>query len=294
MLSVVALTSFVGVAQAESISTSSGFSPAVIVEAFRNWPTEDKSMRFANQTQSSFFKQFGAMDLRPYKGILWGMGGRCGEVNTFLAENGFPDVRLDDGPDCVGAAGVFKKEVKHKSPGTETVMDVPSGRYQGAKFSHFEFARSRGGDVILRIPSEEEGWSLNISPVSKHYADLNAYTHVQKMVEDMKQIPSREGYTHLELPAAKMRVDVDVKWVLNLRIGGDKIDQAFKKVVFEFDHVSAKGEAAFGAGATRSMGAKTHEKVFRIDGSYLAWFSKDGMNEPALVVYVAQDGWIKK
>ncbi|MFZ2620371.1 MAG: hypothetical protein WAX89_05800 [Alphaproteobacteria bacterium] len=273
-----------------TVVKSTAFCPAAILAAINNFPGyADPASIVAGgdgaAMQEWFKGQFAAINLQPYDGHLWGKGGDVAEVNDFLREKDFPDVQVSG--QGTAAAGVFKVAINFAEPGTESTMKIGDESYQGAKFDSFDLRRLPDGRMVLKLAAAQAGWSLYLTPqagVCDHYyvacMALWAFKDAQEVGD----------YKFVETPVCKFRDSVNVDWLVGMTIAGRRVDEALKKVVFEFDHLGAKGEAAVVI-VTRSF---SQPKVFRIDGPYIAFFHKDGMTEPAFAAHVAPDAWMKK
>lgn len=209
-------------------------------------------------------------------------------INTFLRANGF-DIQLDQfSPLDIGFAAVMKYAVEWQTKGTSRTI---KSRYTQQVYPAFAMKNYR----LYHSPSH----NYEIFALSTKTNDIAYITMVDqpldhfallKTINSIKEILNYQQLwecPNLIIPKVSLNQQVDVSWLLGMKMPHGIISQALQQNKFSMDELGAKAESAFAMGVMRG-GEPT---PYLINGPFIIWFERADCPFPVFAAYVTEDDW---
>ena len=219
------------------------------------------------------------------------------EINEFLAEHGFPEVKLDPFPSdgrSFGVASVLKVLMLWSVPGNPTKLEVGGHdavqMKRGVSFhrtsSTDEFIvkiETKNGDEFFMVMEDEplagfDLWNRGVALSKEALTPDREFNEVRfPMVSFDEFSPDAKQLVGLNTP------DPDGKNVWD-------VVQVKEKVRFRMNEKGAKVEGAFAA-EVRMRGMPAPPRVLEINRPFIAWVNRPGLSAPIMVARICPEHW---
>ncbi|MFZ2150144.1 MAG: hypothetical protein WAV15_03215 [Minisyncoccia bacterium] len=218
--------------------------------------------------------------------------GSSAKLQDFFAKGGFANmpVRIPAGGHAVGV--LFDLLVDWKTVGEQKDISIrrPQGGYDdysGAQMLEFEAFSLEGHKYPLFRIETRQGWDVYLVEAADG-ENLQA-SDFPARAKALLGLPREEAdYEKLNFPSVLMSADVDISWMVGMRVPGFSIDEAVKKIKLRLDEKGARAQSAV-AFTTRGM-----DSSYTIQRSFYVIFTREGLNFPPFVALAAPDSWVKQ
>lgn len=221
-------------------------------------------------------------------------------INKWLAENGFPDLQLDQidappGYTTFAAAAILDLLVEWVEEGTESKVnyegqDYPAFRLKNGVGFHrsdenrepiIELATKSGHRVFLTIPDENPGQGFDL------------LAKAERLMVTMSWDSGK--YEGVVVPKVKLLDKPDISWLAGMTTECDNGDpawlvQAIQETRFRMNEIGARVESAAAVSGLRFAAFDTKEP-YVIDRPFMIWFVQEGLHIPIMVGYIMPTEW---
>ena len=234
--------------------------------------------------------------------------GSCGTVNKFLADNGFPDLQLNDigEASAVYLASILKVLLKWAKEGKEreiTRLEPTLTKYPGVFMDSDDieyFSREGHKHPIAKIPTKTTGQHVFMTQFEFDEKRKDLFDVMEWLLGTDK---NNEGDSwssmkfhplHIEdltFPMIDYDQSVDISWLQEMRTPEYYIDQAIQQTRFAMNEIGAKVESA----AAMSLKCRVSQPKQRmiIDKPFLLWITRDNMHLPFFIGHFTEEDWKK-
>ncbi len=219
------------------------------------------------------------------------------ELNRILTDHGF-SIQLNPWPASGNTFGVVAINdftvawplvgQTHEDWGPQIlVRGKPAFRLKrssGVEF--FRIPDSR--DPLVRIPTSS-GDTVCILKQGIPISDFELYTRVAELRTNI-QSARTDYYEGVTVPMVNLSLTVSLDWLLGFyaMAGSDRweVAQAIQEVRFAMNQYGARAKEATALAVRRGM-----PRYYVMDGPFLLWIERPGLDIPVFVAHVTEDSW---
>lgn len=218
------------------------------------------------------------------------------EINAWLRERGFSIQLPPQGH--LFMASILDLMVKWFHPGTESSRVTG---YKGVKLEQTT-ARVIYDDVwpknqyVVEIATQSNDRAYMYLADKAPQSEWEVVQTIAKMSRMVRQgkIQTSTKFVGVIFPEVQLETEPDVSWMVGTRADGNDgepliINCCKQEVKLKLDKEGASIKAAAAMGATRGLGPVP----YLIDRPFLFWVERQGLSDPFIWSYLAQDSWIK-
>lgn len=223
------------------------------------------------------------------------VGWTASEINRFLEEQGFPEIKLGEfAAESFGVAAVLKLAMKWLVAGEEGNVTCPLNgqKYPAACIhggvSHF-MARGHEHPIVgIKTQSSDVVYMTRFD----HILDKDGFDLLQAAV-DLDRTMNRYRGAGIIFPMVDLAHEVDISWIIDMWTmtqSGNRawFAQAKQFTRIQMNHLGARDESA--AAAEIGMESCALEPV-TIDTPFLRWVKRPGIPQPLTVSHIGLADW---
>lgn len=233
----------------------------------------------------------------------------CLEINKFLADNGFPDLKLEpsDDPTGIYMAAILKVYLQWIEKGTEITIERNNASYPGIRLKLKSNRYYKWGDhveAIAQISTRRPGEKVFLTMYDPGNKDeIEVAEWILRITRDIQQSSSKVTPTHfsrVDFPMIDYDEHIDISWICGLLEGNPEqgkypyfIAQALQQTRFAMNEIGAKVESAAAMAVFRCVSLHTDHPPLIVDRPFLIWVTRNGMQMPYFIGYFAEEHWKK-
>lgn len=216
------------------------------------------------------------------------------EINDWLAQKGF-DLALQPWPADGNTFGMASPndftvewpvvgETKGDDGRPITILGEPAFRLSQSNGLEF-WSASVVKEPIIRMPTENG----DVMYLVKH-APLACGWEVTQVILRIRKVMGKysSGYSGADIPMVELDLRPDISWILGLKckVGSDewRISQAIQQLKFAMNQHGARVIEGTVMSVSRSP-----ERFYQLDGPFLIWIERPGVEFPLLTAQVTVD-----
>lgn len=218
------------------------------------------------------------------------------ELNEFLARRGFPAFFAPFGGHRFGTASVLDLLAEWAREGHVTELETEDGR----RFPAVRIAA--GGVRFLRAPAHPRP----IARLATRSGDIVFMTMMDEPLRgfdllELALVLSRVGqevdeFDGLVFPMVDLEQEIGLGWLAGLATDDDdglpwEIEAALQRNRLRMNEIGARAESAVLLQVVPASIDFEREPDHVIDQPFLLWFEREGLTQPLLAAYVAEEHW---
>ncbi len=212
-------------------------------------------------------------------------------LNDWFNEHDFPGMQVNIPPKSIGIGTIFDLLVRWKVVGTKELILINKKLFQGVgmKPSSAMKAWTLEGYKypMFEIDTRDDGWKVFLVESEGQYSNLEI---PGKAAELLALQRAKYEIDELHFPSVSMEMDVDVSFLIGMKMQDLRLDQVIKKVKLRLDKEGAHARAAMAA--VFSLGAsETPKKIYIIENPFFVIFWREGLNFPPFVAIADKECW---
>ena len=258
---------------------------------------KDRVWRAINELQSSFllkfFNDIARGDIAKIPELEAIASFKVDEVNTFMKDRGFPIELAPLQRGDFAVASVLNVLVEWLVAGE--VTSVHRGRYPAVKLGKRNMLRyytsPSNSHPIVQIPTKSGDW-VYMTVVGHPPAGFGLVELAQEL--NRTSLPN-DQFGDVIFPMADYDRKIDISWLVGLATtdtqGDDwEITEALQQTRFRMNQLGARAQSA-AAMSFMKMGMAEQKPDLVIDQPFLIWITRDGLSQPLLTGFMAEDCW---
>jgi len=274
---------------------STGFSVHSVWKALSH-AAPDGQWKVANEYQRSFLVRYGysaSQDMGKLGPEIAGIYSRDqAELDRFLAQNGFADMRITIPPGGAAVAAVLDVKVDWLVAGVPTEIYLNGVAYPAVQMDQndnvAELYKTDHSLPIFSIQTMDKEWKVWLIEVKEGQYKPEDLTEYAVQFLNLKR-ERMSDYKKVRFPMVTLDAAVDISQFKGLaaKSTGFSIDEAVKQIRLKLDDKGARAQSAV-AFSTRSLSAP---KEYVFERPFLVVFWKEGLALPVFVAYCDKDSW---
>jgi len=215
----------------------------------------------------------------------------CDVINNLLKEHGY-EIQLEKTTyESISVASILNLNVDWNKQGFEKKINYQDETYKAFNLDGrlwvTEDERIHPYPVFL-MQCRNNDWvyitRTDITPQS----DVEFVTYIEKL-KDVRKSCIR--YDSVTIPNVSFNMRQDISWLINLGIGKDMfVTQALQEIRFDLDRDGAKVKSAVAMEVAVCASACG---PYVIDGPFMFWVEREGIELPLFAAVLNKDTWVK-